>query len=97
MVGLPQWPRGVTCSFVEPGSGSDHCLVISLSVPTVKYSDFRLSAIVFIVILNWIFYLFFCIGEQLLFLGASSARARAAHQTVYIPAPFLVGTIKKCL
>lgn len=96
---LPQWPRGVTCSLVEPGSGSDHCLLIRLSVPTVKYSESRLSAIKVIYCRHGhieldFFLLFLYWGTVALSRRILCARA---HQSVYIPAPFLVGTLKNCL
>lgn len=95
-MGLPQWPRGVTCSLVEPGSASDHCLLISLSVPTVKYSESRLSAIKVIFCHHSHIELDFFLYWGTVALSRRILCARA-HQTVYIPAPFLVGTIKNCL
>lgn len=53
------------------------------------------SCIVIIVILIWLSYSFLVLGNSCSF-WAHPLRARA-HQTVYIPAPFLVGTIKNCL
>lgn len=52
------------------------------------------SYIVFMVLLNWIFSSFLYWGTVALSRRILCARA---HQTVYIPAPFLVGTIKNCL